>query len=166
MTWNKAAIAALGPALTTILLTMDNRMGWNLGAEFWGAVLTVAFGVLTFIVPNVSPAAATLKSVAWFAILITLVLMLSGCSVFPQYQALKATAEHGVETAIQDRKDFNDTKADVYTVLPCDMSLGAAMRIEDQRKKAILIELCGGPAADSQITVEDIATLLGRPPLP
>lgn len=50
---NKAYIGALGPALTAILLTFDQRMGWGFGAEFWGAVLTVAFGILTFVIPNV-----------------------------------------------------------------------------------------------------------------
>lgn len=52
MTWNKAGIAALGPAITTILLMLDQRMGWGLGEQFWGAVLTVGFGVLTYVVPN------------------------------------------------------------------------------------------------------------------
>ncbi len=84
---------------------------------------------------------------------------LSGCSMFPQYQALKAVAEQGVETAIEDRKSFNDTKAEVVTAIPCDMSLGAAMRIDNERKKAILIELCGGPEANSQVSVDDLAAL-------
>lgn len=52
MTFNKAAISALGPALTTILLTIDTKAGWNLGPELWGAVLTVAFGILAYYVPN------------------------------------------------------------------------------------------------------------------
>lgn len=51
-TFNKAAVAALGPALTTILLTVDTRAGWNLGPEFWGAVLMVAFGVAGYLIPN------------------------------------------------------------------------------------------------------------------
>jgi hypothetical protein len=55
MTWNKAAIAALGPALTTILLTVDVRAGWNLGDQFWAAVLTVGFGLLAYFVPNAEP---------------------------------------------------------------------------------------------------------------
>jgi len=51
---NKAGLGALGPALTALLLTLDTRMGWNLGPEFWGAALTVAFGLLVFFVPNVT----------------------------------------------------------------------------------------------------------------
>lgn len=87
------------------------------------------------------------------------VFLLGGCSMFQEYQGLKALAKQGVETAIEDRKEFNDEKGKIVAVLPCDMSLGAAMRIEDQRKKAILIELCGGPPADGQISIEDAIRL-------
>ena len=52
LTWNKAAIAGVAPALTTILLALDAHQGWGLGEEFWGAVMTVAFGILTFAIPN------------------------------------------------------------------------------------------------------------------
>lgn len=51
---NKAYVGSLGPALTAVLLTLDERMGWGFGVEFWGAVLTVAFGLLTWAVPNFS----------------------------------------------------------------------------------------------------------------
>ena len=51
---NKAVFGGLGPAITTILLMLDQRMGWGLGPEFWGAALTVAFTLLVFFVPNVT----------------------------------------------------------------------------------------------------------------
>jgi hypothetical protein len=89
---------------------------------------------------------------------------LSGCSMFTEYRAAATLAKEGVYTAIEDRQAVNDVKADVFTAIPCDMSLGAAMRIENDRKKAILIELCGGPPADSQVTVEDVARLLNAQP--
>lgn len=56
---NKAGLGALGPAITAILLTLDQRMGWGLGAEFWGAALTVAFGLLVYFVPNISKPVTT-----------------------------------------------------------------------------------------------------------
>lgn len=87
-------------------------------------------------------------------------LLASGCSLFPQYEALKAVAHQGVETAIQDRKNLNDLKQDVLLALPCDVSLGAVMRLPNERQRAILIELCGGPAADSQMTVDDLAAMM------
>lgn len=51
---NKSYLGALGPALTAILLTLDQRMGWGFGAEFWGSVLTVVFGLAVFFVPNIA----------------------------------------------------------------------------------------------------------------
>lgn len=61
---NKAGIGALGPALTAILLTLDKRMGWELGADFWGSVLAIAFFALVYFVPNIAkdPAAPDSKS--------------------------------------------------------------------------------------------------------
>lgn len=87
-------------------------------------------------------------------------LALGGCSLAPHYPQLKAIADQGIDTAIQDRKDFNDKKAEVILALPCDVSLGAVMRITDARKRAILIELCGGPPADTQVSIDDLAKLL------
>jgi len=97
---------------------------------------------------------------------VALALLAGGCSMFTEYRAAATLAKEGVYTAIEDRKAVNDVKADVYTVIPCEMSLGAAMRIENERKKAILIELCGGPAADSQITVGDVLRLRVDPGQP
>lgn len=92
--------------------------------------------------------------------LLLIAVVLASCGMSTEYRALRAVVQEGVETAIDDRKSFNDTKAKVVTELPCDMSLGAAMRLESERKRAIIIELCGGPPANSQITVEDVARLL------
>lgn len=83
----------------------------------------------------------------------------TGCSMLPYYNEVKAVAKEGVYTAIDDRKAVNDVKADVLLAVPCDASVGSVMRLEDDRKRAILIELCGGPEADSQVSVEDLAAL-------
>lgn len=85
--------------------------------------------------------------------------MLSGCSMMPYYSEAKALAREGVDSAIEDRQSWNDTKTKAIMALPCDASLGAVMRLEDDRKRAILIELCGGPPANSQVSVEDLAAL-------
>lgn len=94
------------------------------------------------------------------AAILAATLALGGCSLAPQYTAIKAIAEEGVERGIADRQSFNDTKTEVLLALPCDASLGAVMRIGDSRKRAILIELCGGPPADSQMTVDDLAAMM------
>jgi hypothetical protein len=93
--------------------------------------------------------------------IVTLALLAGGCSMMPYYGEAKALARQGVDTAIEDRQSWNDTKAKAIMALPCDASLGAVMRLEDDRKRAILIELCGGPEADSQITIDDLAKLRG-----
>ncbi len=59
---NKAGVGALGPALTAILLTLDKRMGWELGPEFWGSVLTVAFLAAVYFIPNVAKEPVTADS--------------------------------------------------------------------------------------------------------
>ena len=92
--------------------------------------------------------------------LAVLALALNGCSMFTEYRAAAAIAKEGVYTAVEDRKAVNDVKADVLLALPCDASLGAVMRLGDSRKRAILIELCGGPPADSQMTVDDLASMM------
>lgn len=91
--------------------------------------------------------------------LLALLGALSGCSMVPYYAEVKAIAHQSVDTAIEDRRKFNDLKAEAILALPCDVSLGAVMRIEDARKRDILIELCGGPAADSSITIDDLKKL-------
>lgn len=91
---------------------------------------------------------------------VSIALTLSSCGMMGEYRALRGAVQEGVETAIDDRKSFNDTKAKVVVELPCDMSLGAAMRLESERKKAIIIELCGGPAADKPVVfVDSVQTL-------
>lgn len=85
--------------------------------------------------------------------------LLGGCSMMPYYSEVKGIAQQGVDSAIADRQSWNDTKAKAILALPCDASLGSVMRLEDDRKRAIVIELCGGPEADSQVSVDDLAAL-------
>lgn len=91
---------------------------------------------------------------------IVVALALGGCSMFTEYRAAASLAKEGVYTAIEDRKAVNDVKADVFLAIPCSASLGAVMRMENARQRAILIELCGGPPADSQMTVDELARML------
>ena len=54
---------------------------------------------------------------------------LSGCSMLPYYSQLKAVSETGISTAIEDRMDFNDKKAEVYRVGAGSISRGAMLRV-------------------------------------
>lgn len=51
-TVNKANIATLVSALTTIAMIVDKRMGWNMGIEFYGAVGMILTWTATYWVPN------------------------------------------------------------------------------------------------------------------
>lgn len=51
-TFNKAIIAGIGPAATTVLLGLDTKFGWGMGEAFWGGVLTIGFAVLGYLIPN------------------------------------------------------------------------------------------------------------------
>ena len=62
LTWNKAAISGIGPALTTILIGLDAHFSWGFGKEFWGAVLVVATGIMTYAIPN-APSASNVSNV-------------------------------------------------------------------------------------------------------
>lgn len=57
MTWNKAGVAALGPALTAIALGLDAKFQWGMGETFWGAVGTVLIFVATYLIPNAEKSA-------------------------------------------------------------------------------------------------------------
>jgi hypothetical protein len=57
MTWNKAGVAALGPALTAIALGLDAKFGWGMGETFWGAVGTVLIFGATYFTPNAEKSA-------------------------------------------------------------------------------------------------------------
>lgn len=155
LTWNKAAISALGPALTTILLTFDARLGWNFGPEFWGAVLSVGFGILAFVVPNAEKPAGIqpLKCAAVLALLLTLA-MLAGCSMVPYYSQVKAVADTGISTAITDRREFNDKKLAVNLAALCDSSVGAVNRYPDPAVRDFVNRLCGG---DPSISMDQLS---------
>ncbi len=74
-------------------------------------------------------------------------ILLGACSLAPQYQAIKAIAEHGVDVAIKDRQDYNDLKTRVVFALPCDMAYGSIRRLGYQD---IADKLCpGGPTGSA-----------------
>ena len=47
-TASNASAASISAALTTILIILDERVGWNFGPEFWGAFLVVLFALPPF----------------------------------------------------------------------------------------------------------------------
>jgi hypothetical protein len=80
-----------------------------------------------------------------FRVMLALALLaatLMGCSLAPGGAQYKALAETAVNTAIDDRKDFNDAKAAVTVQAVCGMSVGAFYRLQDTAWKEGVRLIC------------------------
>jgi hypothetical protein len=83
---------------------------------------------------------------------------LAGCSMVPYYSQVKAVADTGIATAVEDRKDFNDRKLAVNLVALCDSSIGALNRYPDPQVRDFVDRLCGGDP--NNITIDRLAQVL------
>jgi hypothetical protein len=70
--------------------------------------------------------------------------LLAGCSMVPYYSQVKAVADAGIATAIDDRREFNDKKLAVNLAAMCDSSIGAVNRHPDIDVREFVDRLCGG----------------------
>lgn len=70
--------------------------------------------------------------------------MMAGCSMVPYYSEVKAVADAGIATAVQDRKEFNDKKLAINLAALCDSSIGAVNRHPDGSVRDFVNRLCGG----------------------
>ncbi len=70
-------------------------------------------------------------------------LLLSACSLTPFGAQAKAFTNMAIDAAVQDRKDYNDTKAAVLPVLTCDISVGAYGRMPESNVKHGIGCICG-----------------------
>lgn len=83
---------------------------------------------------------------------------LGGCSLAPGGEKVQAAIDSAVATGLEDRRAYNDRKAETLLVLPCDISIGAYYRIDNAVKQKALQELCSGreigqPGADLGVGV-------------
>ena len=69
---------------------------------------------------------------------------LPACSLVPYYTEVKAVADAGINTAIEDRREFNDRKLEVNLAALCDSSVGAVNRHPDINVREFIDRLCGG----------------------
>jgi hypothetical protein len=69
---------------------------------------------------------------------------LPACSMVPYYTEVKAVADAGIATAVQDRREFNDKKLAVNLAALCDSSIGAVNRHPDVNVREFIDRLCGG----------------------
>lgn len=76
--------------------------------------------------------------------MLTAILTLPACSMVPYYTEVKAVADAGIATAVQDRREFNDKKLAVNLAALCDSSIGAVNRHPDINVREFIDRLCGG----------------------
>ncbi len=68
------------------------------------------------------------------ALIICSLVVLAGCE----------TAQVGVQTAVAKKQQFNDGKAQLSLVLPCDITVGAFFRSLNPSQQRAVEALCGG----------------------
>ena len=73
-----------------------------------------------------------------------LALTLAGCSLAPFGDKVETAVTTAVETGIDDRKAYNDKKAETLLELPCDISVGAYYRMQNSVQQEALTMLCSG----------------------
>jgi hypothetical protein len=67
----------------------------------------------------------------------------TGCSLVPYGAEAQRAIETAVDTGIDDRRAYNDKKAEVLPVLACDISVGAYGRMAESDVKRGVALICG-----------------------
>ncbi len=70
-------------------------------------------------------------------------LALGGCSLVPGSGQAQRAIETAVDTGIDDRRAYNDKKAEVLPILACDISVGAYGRMAESDIKRGVALICG-----------------------
>jgi hypothetical protein len=70
-------------------------------------------------------------------------LAVTGCSLVPYGAATQRAIDTAVDTGIDDRRTYNDKKAEVLPVLACDISVGAYGRMAESDVKRGVALICG-----------------------
>ena len=81
---------------------------------------------------------AALLAAAWLA-----ASAVTGCSLVPYGAEAQRAIETAVDTGIDDRRAYNDKKAEVLPVLACDISVGAYGRMAESDVKRGIALICG-----------------------
>ncbi len=89
---------------------------------------------------------------------LALALFAGGCSMVPYYSQVKAVADTGIATAVDDRRAFNDRKLAVNLAALCDSSIGAVNRHPDMNVREFIDRLCGGDGGG--VTADRLSDML------
>ena len=80
---------------------------------------------------------------AFLAAALLAVLAGTGCSLVPYGPQAQRAIESAVDTGIDDRRAYNDKKAEALPVLACDISVGAYGRMAESDVKRGVALICG-----------------------
>lgn len=142
---NKANISAVGPWIALLIMEVGDKFELGFTEAWYVALASLIIWVATFFIPNAKPPVINpnLKSAAWLALIVTALVMLSGCSMMPYYPQMKAIADGGIAAAVDDRKSFNDKKLDLWVQVSCDHSVGAVARYGNKQVQDFVMSYCG-----------------------
>jgi hypothetical protein len=87
-------------------------------------------------------------------------LSLSGCSMVPYYSQLKAVADTGIVTGIEDRKHFNDMKAATIQSALGDISVGAYWRNFTTEQQCAIKVLVQGSSEGCNASLDRLTKVL------
>lgn len=88
--------------------------------------------------------------------------ILSGCSMLPYYPQVKALADQGIDTAIEDRRDVNNKKAEVIKALAGEVTRGAMLRQFTADEQCAIDTLIMGQKPDWCTADEDLAAAIEK----
>ena len=77
------------------------------------------------------------------SLLAAALLALGGCSLVPGGNEAQRVIETAVDTGIDDRRAYNDKKAEILPILACDISVGAYGRMAESNIKRGIALICG-----------------------
>jgi hypothetical protein len=89
-------------------------------------------------------------------------LVLGGCSMMPYYPQVKALADQGIDTAIEDRQDVNNKKAQVIKALSGEVTRGAMLREFNNDEQCAIDTLILGQKPDWCTGDEDLAAAIEK----
>ena len=84
-----------------------------------------------------------MRTVLLGAGLLALAASIAGCSLAPGGAQAERAVETVIDTGINDRRAYNDKKAEVLPALACDISVGAYGRMAESDVKRGVALICG-----------------------
>jgi hypothetical protein len=84
-----------------------------------------------------------MRTVLLDAGLLALAVSIAGCSLAPGGAQAERAVETVIDTGINDRRAYNDKKAEVLPALACDISVGAYGRMAESDVKRGVALICG-----------------------